>query len=159
MNALHILAHQVGLHLATKKQKLVTAESCTGGMIAEVLTTIPGSSKWFERGFITYSLDSKIELLGVPKQLITRFSAVSEPVVKYMALGALKNSHADWAIATTGIAGPTGGTETTPVGTVFIAWASTNTIEAQSFHYSGNRNHIRKEATKTALLQLIAFLK
>lgn len=159
MNTLHILAHQVGLHLSLKRQKLVTAESCTGGMIAEVLTNIPGSSKWFERGFITYSLDSKVELLGIPKQLLARFSAVSEPIAKYMAIGALKNSHADWAIATTGIAGPTGGTEATPVGLVFIAWASANTTEAQSFQYSGNRLHIRKEATKTALLQLLSFFK
>ena len=104
-----------------KGVKIVTAESCTGGLIAGLLTEIPGSSDVFERGFVTYSNEAKMELLGVPKELIARNGAVSSPVVRAMVEGALRNSSAHMAVAVTGIAGPGGGTKDKPVGLVYIA--------------------------------------
>ena len=106
--------------------KLVTAESCTGGGLAEILTRIPGSSAWFERGFITYSNESKHEILSVPLETLEQFGAVSEETANAMAKGALENSRAEYGVAITGIAGPEGGTEEKPVGTVCFAWYKRN---------------------------------
>lgn len=158
MNTLCSLAQKVGLKLKQKGQKLVTAESCTGGLVAEVITNIPGSSKWFERGFVTYSLESKIELLDVPRKMLFEDGAVSESVAKKMATGALAKSNADWAIAVTGIVGPGGGTAKTPVGFVWIAWANSHTVLAETFQFSGDRLRIRKKAAKAALFGLASKL-
>ena len=107
---------QLAEMLLKTSSKLVTAESCTGGGLAEILTRISGSSAWFERGFVTYSNDSKHELLSVPLDTLDQFGAVSEESASAMAQGAVDNSHADYGIAITGIAGPDGGTESKPVG-------------------------------------------
>jgi nicotinamide-nucleotide amidase len=136
-----------------KKLKIVTAESCTGGMIAAVLTDIPGSSDVFERGFVTYSNDSKCELLGVNPALIKKHGAVSRDVAQAMALGAIKHSGADVAIAVTGVAGPGGGTSAKPVGLVYIAAATrhySDTVVVEN-HFKGKRSAVRSKSTDKAL--------
>ena len=150
--ALNTLAKQFGAALKTRHWKLVTAESCTGGGLAYWITNIPGSSDWFERGFVTYSNEAKEEQLGVPATLIKKFGAVSEEVARAMAEGALKHSHAQVSIAITGIAGPEGGTAEKPVGTVWLAWAGT-TFQTQSKlnQFTGDRKKIREKTIETAL--------
>ncbi len=122
-DALEVLARRVGEALLAQRFKLVTAESCTGGLIGGVCTAIPGSSAWLERGFVSYSNDAKTELLGVDAALIATHGAVSEPVARAMALGALAHSRAQVTVAVTGIAGPDGGSRSKPVGTVWFGWA------------------------------------
>lgn len=135
--------------------KLAVAESCTGGLVAAAATALPGSSQWFERGFVTYSNEAKISLLNVDANTLERHGAVSEATAKQMAEGALANSEADVAIATTGIAGPDGGTDDKPVGTVCFAWAcrnhSTSTITQ---HFIGDRQSVREQATQYVLQAL-----
>lgn len=138
-----------------KKLKIVTAESCTGGLVAASITDIPGSSDVFERGFVTYSNEAKIELLGVSKALVKKYGAVSEQVAKAMAIGALKNSNADIAVAITGIAGPSGGTLKKQVGLVFIATARGKIVNVNIYYFKGNREKVRKKATLSALKMLI----
>ena len=116
------IAQRVGSDLLRKNAKLTTAESCTGGGIAEAITAIAGSSQWFEYGYITYANKAKEQLLNVDQKILDSFGAVSEEVVEQMAAGALKSSGADYAISVTGIAGPDGGSEQKPVGTVWICW-------------------------------------
>ncbi|KXW56363.1 CinA family protein [Ferrovum sp. PN-J185] len=153
------LAQQVGLLLLNQGLSLTTAESCTGGAIAALITEIAGSAQWFDRGFITYSNASKEELLGVSHELITHYGAVSEEVVKAMTEGALFHSKANWAIAVSGIAGPTGGTEQKPVGTVCIAWQTRHQFsEAQTYHFDGNRQQVRHATARYALQGLISRL-
>lgn len=118
---------------------IATAESCTGGLLAHLLTNISGSSKYFERGVVTYSNKSKIELLGVNKDLIERYGAVSEETAKFMAQGIKNKSNVDIGISTTGIAGPTGGTKEKPVGLVFIGIATSKNIIVKRFILSKNR--------------------
>jgi len=130
---------------------LVTAESCTGGGLAYAITAIPGSSKWFERGFVTYSNESKQELLGVSSNTLEKYGAVSEQTVIEMAHGALRNSHADFSIAITGIAGPDGGTAEKPVGTVWFAWGTKDKIQSQLKFFQGDRKSIREQAIEYAL--------
>ena len=148
---------------------LTTAESCTGGMIASRCTDVSGSSNWFERGFVTYSNEAKHELLGVDSQLIEQHGAVSKEVVEQMVLGALRHSRAQVAIATSGIAGPTGGSADKPVGTVWFAWATPSdtgpTLDAESawvktecLHLAGDRAAVREAAVQHALATLINFL-
>jgi nicotinamide-nucleotide amidase len=120
---LEALARQVAQALLARQLKLATAESCTGGLIAGVCTAIAGSSAWLERGFVTYSNEAKTEMLGVDAALIAQHGAVSEPVARAMAEGALARSHAQVAVAVTGIAGPDGGSPSKPVGTVWFGWA------------------------------------
>lgn len=145
-------AEQFGKILREHHLKCVVAESCTGGALAASITDIPGSSQWFERGFITYTNESKSELLGVPQKIITSFGAVSEPVVLAMATGALVASRADISIAVSGIAGPSGGTQVKPVGTVWIAWAFKNqSTSTQLFLFSGDRQTIRQQAVLAGL--------
>lgn len=135
-----------------KKLKIATAESCTGGLIAAMLTAIPGSSDVFERGFVTYTNESKHQLLGVANSLFEQHGAVSEDVVKAMAEGALKHSLADVSVATTGVAGPTGGTEDKPVGLVYFAvMFKGQTAIAQKHIFKGDRHSIRLQAAKHAL--------
>lgn len=133
-----------------KKIKIACAESCTGGLLSALLTEIPGSSKVFERGFIVYSNLAKIEMLGVKKETLEKFGAVSEEVAREMAQGVLKNSAADIAIAITGIAGPDGGSAKKPVGLVYIAVND----QVRKFNFSGNRSEVRKSAVNAALQML-----
>ena len=139
-----------------KKLKIATAESCTGGMIATLLTDISGSSDVFERGFVTYSNDAKKDMLGVSASLIEKHGAVSAEVAEAMAHGAIKNSKADIAVAVTGVAGPGGGTKKKPVGLVYIAAASKHYPEAIviKHNFKGKRHSVRTKSTDKALSML-----
>lgn len=140
--------------------KLTTAESCTGGGIAQALTDMPGSSVWFERGFVTYSNQSKNEMLGVTTDALTRHGAVSQNVVRQMAEGAIKNSRAQVSVAVTGIAGPGGGSEEKPVGTVWIAWAGTDKeTVTKKFQFDGDRQKVRQQTINAALTGFPDFLE
>ena len=154
------LAQQVGEVLLTQQAMLATAESCTGGGVAEAMTAISGSSQWFDRGFVTYSNTAKQEMLGIAEKTLQNFGAVSEQIAKEMAEGALQNSHAQVALSTTGIAGPDGGSVAKPVGTVCFAWAFSD-IETQTTTqlFSGDRAVIREQAVVFALQQLLIQLK
>lgn len=153
---LYDLAQRVGLILKEKRLFIVTAESCSGGLLAAALTDVPGSSAYFERGFITYSNIAKQEVLGVHSETLERFGAVSVEVVKEMAEGALRNSHAQIGVAITGIAGPDGGTKEKPIGSVWVAWArlglSTKTAKT---HFDGDRASIRMQTVEFALEGLL----
>lgn len=140
--------------------QLVTAESCTGGLIASVITDTPGSSRWFDRGFVTYSNLSKQEMLHVPNTVLMNHGAVSEQTAIAMAIGALKNSAAQIALSVTGVAGPGGGSVEKPVGTVCFGWAAQGVIP-QSFitRYSGNRCEVRQAACAQALEGILRLLK
>lgn len=141
--------------LKDKNMMLATAESCTGGQIAKTVTDYAGSSAVFERGFVTYTNQSKTELLAVPEDILEQHGAVSAPVARLMAAGALARSHADVALSCTGIAGPDGGTETKPVGLVYIGLAVRNGA-AQSFehHFDGDREAVRTQTVAAALKHL-----
>jgi PncC family amidohydrolase len=153
---MHSLIEELSLLLLDKKLRLVTAESCTGGMIAAGMTDRTGSSAIFERGFVTYSNESKIEELDVSSATIESYGAVSEETAKEMCLGALKNSHADVAISVTGIAGPGGGTTEKPVGLVYIGTALQNKEpHISKNNFKGDRTSIRQQTVETALEQLI----
>jgi len=154
------MAAKLGEILKQRNLLLVIAESCTGGMLAEVITSIPGSSKWFDCGFVTYSNCSKQKLLGVKSDTLEQYGAVSEQVVKAMAEGGLANSDAQVSIAITGIAGPSGGTKDKPVGTVYFACAGIN-HQTQIFlrHFSGDRASIRKQAVQFVLEQGVKSLQ
>jgi len=139
-----------------KKQKctIATAESCTGGLLAHMLTNISGSSEYFDRGVISYSNKAKEELLDVPGQLLNEYGAVSEQVAEYMAKGIKKKANVDIGLATTGIAGPTGGTRDKPVGLVFIAIVAKDEVIVKRFQFSGDRL-ANKENTVLAALELL----
>ena len=143
---------------------LTCAESCTGGWIAQTLTTISGSSAWFDRGFVTYSNTSKQQMLGVKKVSLEKYGAVSEPVIKEMAIGALKNSEAQISIAVSGIAGPGGGTIEKPIGTVWIAWAfdfnrdGVYRCETHCGHFAGDRQAVRQQTVDFSLQRLLSIL-
>lgn len=157
---LYDLAKKVGLVLKEKKLFVVTTESCTGGLLAKTLTDIPGSSEYFERGFITYSDIAKQEILDVSSVSLKKFGAVSEQVAKEMAEGALRNSHSQVAVAVTGIAGPDGGTESKPVGTVCIAWTRLNLpTKTTIVHLNGDRSSIRIQAVRLVLKELLHIIK
>jgi nicotinamide-nucleotide amidase len=147
------LAAAVFARFRAARRRIATAESCTGGMVAAALTALPGSSDVFERGFVTYSNESKTELLDVPAELIAAHGAVSEAVAIAMARGAIARSRADSAVAVTGIAGPGGGSAHKPVGTVFVAVAHrAATARAFSFRFTDQgRWFVRTESTKAAL--------
>ena len=131
-----------------------TAESCTGGLLAKMLTDVPGSSRYFQRGWITYSDEAKSEMLGVPADTISRHGAVSEEVVSAMADGARRKSGADFSLAISGIAGPDGGTPSKPVGTVCIALAHPTGRVARTFRFPGDREMVRDRSAKMALTLL-----
>ncbi|MEW6039809.1 MAG: CinA family protein [Pseudomonadota bacterium] len=153
---LHAAALRVGRVLSACGRKLATAESCTGGWIAQCVTSIPGSSAWFERGFVTYSNESKEELLGVPAEVIATHGAVSAETVAAMAGGALARSRADCAVAVSGIAGPAGGSPDKPVGTVWLAWQLKGAAPiTRRFRFEGGREAVRREAVMAALEGLI----
>lgn len=153
------LAKAVGDALRKQHLLLATAESCTGGGLSFWITSIPDSSQWFDRGFVTYSNAAKIEQLGVNPLTLETFGAVSEPIAREMAENALVNSDADISIAITGIAGPSGGTPDKPVGTVWIAWARLNS-PTQTFVnvFTGNRTEIREKVIEKALSTLLDLL-
>ena len=139
--------------------KTVTcAESCTGGLIGATLTSVAGSSGWFNAGFITYSNEMKTKLLGVPQDTLDEFGAVSEPVVKAMANGALASANADYAVSVSGIAGPGGGTEFKPVGTVCFGFAiKGRATVVTTEHFSGERDQVRAAAVAFAVEQLLKY--
>ena len=145
------LAAEVGRALQARGWMLATAESCTGGWIAQVVTAIAGSSEWFERGFVTYSNAAKQEMLGVRAETLAQHGAVSEATVREMAVGALAASRAQVAVAVSGIAGPGGGTVDKPVGTVWIAWAGPAGVDAMRYHLLGDRQEIRAQTVQQAL--------
>ncbi|MDR2189290.1 MAG: nicotinamide-nucleotide amidase [Azonexus sp.] len=157
---LETLAARLGTALLARNAWLAAAESCTGGWLAQSVTAIPGSSAWFDRGFVTYSNAAKTELLGVPETTLERHGAVSEATARAMAQGALAHSRADWAVAITGIAGPGGGSPDKPVGTVCFAWAAKESgCAAQTRHFDGDRAAVRQQAVRHALLGLIHSLE
>ena len=130
---------------------LATAESCTGGWAAQVVTSVSGSSEWFDRGFVTYSNDAKQEMLGVSASTLERHGAVSEETARAMADGALLRSRARMTLAITGIAGPTGGSPDKPVGMVWFAWAMNGETRTQLARFSGDRETVRRQSVLTAL--------
>ncbi len=159
-NDLDLLTTQLHQLLIKNKLTVSTAESCTGGWVAKVLTDIAGSSASFERGFVTYSNDSKQDMLSVNAQTLQRYGAVSEQTVIEMAQGALTNSRASLSMAVSGIAGPSGGSEEKPVGTVWFAWSKEGqTTITQVHHFAGDRNSVRHQSVKQAILGLIQLAK
>lgn len=149
----------LGDALRARGEKLATAESCTGGLIAAACTSVAGSSDWFERGFVSYSNEAKNELLGVSAALIAEHGAVSEPVVRAMAEGALSRSHAQWSVAVTGIAGPGGAVPGKPVGTVWLALAHRGLVQlAERLQLDGDRSAVREQTLQRALARLRAAL-
>jgi nicotinamide-nucleotide amidase len=140
--------------LLQRQWTLAAAESCTGGMIAAACTDVAGSSAWFDRGFVSYSNASKTELLGVDAALIQRCGAVSEEVVRAMVQGALQHSHAQVAVAVTGVAGPSGGTVAKPVGTVWFGWGTPAGITVEVQHFAGDRASVRAATVAHALQKL-----
>lgn len=156
---LYQLAQQVGAALKSRALMLATAESCTGGWIGEAVTMVPGSSDWYERGFITYSYVSKREMLGVKTKTLQKFGAVSEQTVTEMVAGALAASHAQIAVAVSGTAGPAGGTPEKPVGTVCLAWALRGGEPvAETRHFAGDREAVRRQAVERALERVLELL-
>ena len=145
-------------NLASQNLKVTCAESCTGGLLAANLTRLPGSSAWFDMGFVTYSNEAKQQLLNVNPTTLAHYGAVSEEVVREMALGALISSKADYALSISGIAGPTGGSEDKPVGLVWFGLASKKRIWAESKHFNGDRDQIRAQAVQHAVQLLLSKL-
>ena len=156
-------AIKVGQLLAALGQRVTTAESCTGGGIAQALTAVPGSSGWFDLGLVTYSNQAKQRYLNVAADTLARFGAVSEATVREMALGALLAGDADFSMVSSGIAGPDGGAADKPVGTVWLAWGMREGdqmhCEAQLYHFSGDRMAVQRASVHTALAGLISRLE
>jgi nicotinamide-nucleotide amidase len=149
---------QISLQLLKRRHRLATAESCTGGMIAAACTDLSGASDWFDRGFVTYSNAAKTDMLGVPAAMIEQDGAVSEAVARAMADGALIHSQANVSLAVTGVAGPTGGSDAKPVGTVWFAWCVGGETHSEMQHFAGDRAAIRAAAVRYALQRLLGFL-
>ncbi|MGD8839097.1 MAG: CinA family protein [Gammaproteobacteria bacterium] len=152
------LAERLAARLLRNGKRICTAESCTGGLIAKTFTDLAGSSDWFERGFVTYSNEAKSEMLAVPVSIIADYGAVSEPVAAAMANGALRHSHADYAIAVTGVAGPAGGSAEKPVGTVWIAVASSEQQRARLYRFDGDRQAVREATLRQAIVDALQLL-
>lgn len=146
---------RLATELIAKAKKVSTAESCTGGLIAKTMTDRAGSSRWFDRGFVTYSNAAKSDMLSVSSATIESHGAVSEPVARAMATGALQHSEADYVVAVTGIAGPDGGSAEKPVGTVWIAVASQAVREAWLHQFDGDRIAVREATLQSALQALL----
>jgi len=156
---LYLLAETVGRALLSRGWMLASAESCTGGWISAMVTAVPGSSAWFDRGFVTYANEAKRELLGVRAETLSRHGAVSEAVVREMAAGALARSRAQAALAVSGVAGPGGGAPDKPVGTVWLAWAlDSGGVTAGKYAFDGDREAVRRQAVQAALTGLLARL-
>jgi len=152
MDRVQQLAFRLGEQLLEKQMVLATAESCTGGWIAKIITDIPGSSLWFDRGFVTYTNSAKQEMLGVSAETLETFGAVSEQTVQEMARGALAHSHAQLSVAVSGVAGPGGAVPGKPVGTVWFAWGREDgVVETYMERFSGDREAVRQGAVWVAL--------
>ena len=150
------LARRLGTACKRRGVTVATAESCTGGGVAQAITRIAGSSEWFERGFVTYTNRAKEEMLGVPHATLVAHGAVSEEVASEMAAGALARSPADVAVAITGIAGPGGGTSEKPVGLVWFAWTHRGgPVQARRFFFTGDRAAVREQSVAVAIRGLI----
>ena len=154
-NEIYHLSEQLGRALWQKSATVTSAESCTGGGVAQAITAVAGSSAWFERSFVTYANSAKQEMLGVDGALLKEHGAVSEPVVISMVKGAARLARADYAVAISGIAGPDGGSEDKPVGTVWFAWRSPNGVVARKYLLSGGRHSVREQAVKISLQELL----
>ncbi len=152
------LAQQVGVALKQHGMTLVTAESCTGGGVAQAVTMIGGSSEWFDCGFVTYSNRAKEGMLGVSPYTLERQGAVSEQTVREMVDGALQYSHAQVALAVSGVAGPTGGTPEKPVGMVWFAWTTNDTVRTACHQLSGDRDAVREKSVQIALQGVVNLL-
>ena len=155
---LNDLSRKVGKALKNRGETLVTAESCTGGWVAQAVTSIAGSSAWFERGYVTYSNAAKREALGVHKATLARHGAVSEATAREMARGALKHARGSIAVSVTGIAGPGGGFPGKPVGTVCFAWAQGRKIRSETRRYRGGRRRVREQSVAHALRGVLKWL-
>ncbi|TFF09778.1 CinA family protein [Pseudomonas sp. BCA14] len=145
------LAAELGRRLQVLNAHVTTAESCTGGGIAEAITRIPGSSAWFEAGYVTYSNRQKTWQLNVPEELFRTVGAVSQEVVEAMVRGAQEKSLARFAVAVSGVAGPDGGSRDKPVGTVWLAFGVGDEVTAELAHFAGNRDEVRRQTVKAAL--------
>ena len=158
-NETDTLAHELARRLLARGEAMATAESCTGGLIAKRLTDLPGSSRWFERGIVSYSNAAKQELLGVPEATIAAHGAVSAATVLAMAEGLLARAPVQWTVSVSGIAGPDGGTPDKPVGTVWIGWAGAGLAPAASrFVFAGDREAVREQTVIAALQGLLDLL-
>jgi len=155
---LAFFSRKAGKALKKKGQTLVTAESCTGGWVAQAVTSVAGSSDWFERGYVTYSNAAKREALGVSKETLSRYGAVSETTAREMARGALKRGRGTIALAITGIAGPGGGAPGKPVGTVCFAWARGRKIRSETKRFRGGRSRVRRQSVVRALRGVLRWL-
>lgn len=156
----HEITQELARVLIKNHWHLSTAESCTGGMVAASITELAGSSEWFERGYVTYSNQSKSEDIDVSQNLIEQHGAVSDQVARAMALGAKQNSGSDLSLSITGIAGPTGGSPEKPIGTVCFAWALANDeIVSETKHFEGDRQQIRQQACDFSLRKLLDLLR
>lgn len=159
-DTLTTLATLVGAKLKAQGVMLATAESCTGGWVAQAVTAIAGSSDWFERGFVTYSDAAKQDMLGVSAGTLAAHGAVSEPTAREMAAGALAHSRAQVAVAITGIAGPSGGSPEKPVGTVCFAWSDkSGALGAQTRQFKGDRESVRRQSVIAALQGVLELLE
>ena len=148
---LDVLSRKLGKALKKKGEFLVTAESCTGGWVAQAVTSVAGSSEWFERGYVTYSNAAKREALGVGRRVLDRHGAVSEQTAREMARGALKRSKGTIAVSVTGVAGPGGGSPGKPVGMVCFAWARGRKIRSETRRFRGGRRRVRQQSVVHAL--------
>ena len=153
------LVAEISAALRERGRSICTAESCTGGLIAKTFTDLAGSSDWFERGFVTYSNAAKSEMLAVPESIIADYGAVSEAVAVAMASGALRHSRADYSVAVTGVAGPAGGSAEKPVGTVWIAVASSREQRARLYHFDGDRAAVREATLRQALTDILDLIR
>lgn len=145
----------LGEALRARRWRMASAESCTGGLVAAACTSVAGSSDWFERGFVTYSNDAKVQMLGVPAELIATHGAVSEPVARAMLAGALAAAPVQLAVAVTGIAGPGGAVPGKPVGTVWLAWGTATEVHAERLQLAGDRTAVRGRTVHAALRRLL----
>lgn len=157
--SLENLVSQIGDRLISRNESLATAESCTGGWVSMLITSVSGSSNWFDRGFVSYSNEAKEEMLSVSSQVIEIHGAVSEETARYMVLGAVEHSHAAAGLSVTGIAGPGGGSAEKPVGTVCFGWLVDGQCETETCHFSGDREVIRKESVQYVLNGLLLRLE
>ena len=156
---LYELSGRVGDALKARRLMMAAAESCTGGWIGQAITMVPGSSKWFDRGFVTYTNEAKQDMLGVSTETLNEFGAVSEQTVREMVAGAMARSRAQVAVAVSGIAGPDGGSRLKPVGTVLLAWGEKGGgITAKRVHFQGDRDTVRRQTVIAALEGLLALL-
>ena len=151
VDSLTALAARVGEQMRAKRALLVTAESCTGGWVAQAVTAIAGSSDWFERGFVVYSNAAKEQMLGVSRDTLQRHGAVSEQTARELARGALERSQGTIAVSITGVAGPGGGSAEKPVGLVWFAWATKQGVRSESRRFAGDREAVRRQSVVRAL--------